>query len=158
MILNFVLLIWEERNLKCYEHARACQERARARRARKKPTSPPTIFRGAAGCVFVHKLQGEVTTAQVDTCTVYKKKYPSTGIPCTAVRVLDLKKCFWKVRSRTLRIIKTYNPYTKILNFVLLIWKERNLGRYEHARACRERARRARQKNPPALQHILVVQ
>jgi hypothetical protein len=35
----------------------------------------------------------------------------------------------------------------------LFIWGERNLGRYEHVRACRERAcaRRAR-KNPPALQ------
>ena len=44
MILNFVLLIWEERNLGCYEHARAGQERARARRARKKSTSPPTIY------------------------------------------------------------------------------------------------------------------
>jgi hypothetical protein len=44
MILNFVLLIWEERNLGCYENARACQERARVRRARKKSTSPPTIY------------------------------------------------------------------------------------------------------------------
>jgi hypothetical protein len=45
-------------------------------------------YSGAAGCgcVFVHKLQGKVTTAQVDTRTVYQKKYPSTGIPCTAVR------------------------------------------------------------------------
>ena len=47
-----------------------------------------------AGCVFVHKLQGKVTTAQVDTCTVYQKKYPNTGIPCTAVRVFGLKKLF----------------------------------------------------------------
>jgi hypothetical protein len=46
------------------------------------------------GCVFVHKLQGEVTTAQVDTCTVYQTKYPSTGIPCTTVRVFGLKKLF----------------------------------------------------------------
>ena len=50
--------------------------------------------RAAAGCVFVHKLQGKVTTAQVDTGTVYQKKYPSTGIPCTAVRVFGLKKLF----------------------------------------------------------------
>jgi hypothetical protein len=47
-------------------------------------------------------------------------------------------------------MIKTYDPYTKILNFILLIWEERNLGRYEHARACRERARGARETNPPA--------
>jgi hypothetical protein len=78
--------------------------------------------------------------------TVYKKKYPSTGIPCTAVRVFGLKTLFWKVTSTTLRIIKTYNPYTKILNFVLLIWEERNAGRYEHTRACRARARAARAK------------
>jgi hypothetical protein len=38
-------LVWEERNLGRYEHARACHERARARGAReKKSTSPPTIF------------------------------------------------------------------------------------------------------------------
>jgi hypothetical protein len=37
-------------------------------------------------CVFLHKLQGKVTTAQVDTRTVYQKKYPSTGIPCTGIR------------------------------------------------------------------------
>jgi hypothetical protein len=54
------------------------------------------------GCVFVHKLQGKVTTAQVDTRTVYQKKYPSTGIPCTAVRQVVLK-----IKSTTLRIIKT---------------------------------------------------
>jgi hypothetical protein len=54
--------------------------------------------------------------------------------------------------SSSIRIIKTYNPYTKILNFVLLIWEERNSRRYEHALACRERARAARaKKNPPAL-------
>ena len=41
-----------------------------------------------AAAFFLHNSQGEVTTAQVDTCTVYEKKYPSTGIPCTAVRVL----------------------------------------------------------------------
>ena len=39
------------------------------------PGPSSVLFRGAAagaaGCVFVHKLQGEVTTAQVDTCTVY---------------------------------------------------------------------------------------
>jgi hypothetical protein len=35
---------------------------------------------------------------------------------------------------------------TEILNFVLLSWAERNSGRYEHARACRARARRARHK------------
>ena len=27
--------------------------------------------------------RGKLTTVQVDTCTVYQKKYPSTGIPCT---------------------------------------------------------------------------
>jgi hypothetical protein len=53
-------------------------------------------------------------------------------------------------------MIKTYNPYAKILNFVLLTWEERNLGRYEHARACRARARAPRApKNPPALQGYL---
>ena len=41
-----------------------------------------------AAAFFLHNSQGEVTAAQVDTCTVYEKKYPSTGIPCTAVRVL----------------------------------------------------------------------
>jgi hypothetical protein len=36
-----------------------------------------------------------------------------------------------------------------ILNLVRLIWEERNSGRYEYARACRERARapRAPKKN-----------
>jgi hypothetical protein len=44
---------------------------------------------------FLHNLlQGKVTTAQVDRCTVYQKKYPNTGVPCTAVRVLDLKVIF----------------------------------------------------------------
>ena len=38
--------------------------------------------------------QGKVTKAQVDTTTVYQKKYPSTGIPCIAVRVLGLNKSF----------------------------------------------------------------
>jgi hypothetical protein len=36
---KFILSIWEERNLGRYEHARACRERARARRARNKSTS-----------------------------------------------------------------------------------------------------------------------
>ena len=109
------------------------------------PTALVSYYSGGC-CVFLHKLQRKVTTAQVDTRTVYKKKYPSTGIPCTAVRVFGLKTLFWKVRSTTLRIIKTYNPYTKILNFVLLIWEERNSGCYDYARACRERARAARAK------------
>ena len=40
MILNFVLLIWEERNSGRYEHARACRERVRAPRARQKIHQP----------------------------------------------------------------------------------------------------------------------
>jgi hypothetical protein len=40
MILNFVLLIGEERNSGRYEHARACRERARAPRAPKKIHQP----------------------------------------------------------------------------------------------------------------------
>jgi hypothetical protein len=56
--------------------------------------------------------------------------------------------------------MKTYNPYMKILNFVLLIWEERNSGCYEHARACRERARapRAPKKStsPPQLFHFFM--
>jgi hypothetical protein len=49
------------------------------------------------GCVFVQKLQGKVTTAQVDPRTVYQKKSPSLGIPCTAVRVFGLKKLFLSI-------------------------------------------------------------
>ena len=30
----------------------------------------------------------------IQSCTVYQKKYPSTGIPCTAVRVFGSKKYF----------------------------------------------------------------
>ena len=62
------------------------------------------------------------------------------------------------IRFKKVKIIKTYNPYTKILNFVLLIWEERNSGRYEHARACRERVRapRALQKiHQPSIDIIL---
>jgi Na+-translocating ferredoxin:NAD+ oxidoreductase RNF subunit RnfB len=50
MSLNFVLLIWEERNLGCYEHARACQERARAARA-KKIHQPSNDIRNSKLCV-----------------------------------------------------------------------------------------------------------
>jgi hypothetical protein len=46
MIPNFVLLIWEEQNLGYYEHARACRERARARRARNNPPAFTTILIG----------------------------------------------------------------------------------------------------------------
>ena len=69
-------------------------------------------------------------------CTKKSTRVPVSPVPSTGIR-------FKKVK-----IIKTYNPYTKILNFVLLIWEERNSGRYEHARACRERVRapRAREK------------
>jgi hypothetical protein len=38
-----------------------------------------------------------------------------------------------------------------------LIWEEQNSGRYEHARACRERARDARETNPPAFTTIRVL-
>jgi hypothetical protein len=31
------------------------------------------------------------STSRYRTCTVYRKKDPCTGIPCTTVRVLDLK-------------------------------------------------------------------
>jgi hypothetical protein len=56
------------------------------------------LFRAAAGCVFVHDWQGEVTTAQVDTCTVYwKNTYMYPSVPNTAVRVRGLNKLFWKV-------------------------------------------------------------
>jgi hypothetical protein len=40
MLLNFVLLIWEERNSGRYEHVRACREQARAPRASKKVHQP----------------------------------------------------------------------------------------------------------------------
>jgi hypothetical protein len=73
--------------------------------------------------------QGKVTKAQVDTTTVYQKKYPSTGIPCIAVRVLGLNKSFWKVFYGWI-----YNPYN---------W-------FTQPRARRGRARRAR-NNPPAI-------
>jgi uncharacterized protein (TIGR03382 family) len=39
-------LSWDERKLGRYEHARACRERARAPRAPKQSTSPPTILFG----------------------------------------------------------------------------------------------------------------
>ncbi len=76
--------------------------------------------------------QGNVTKAQVDTTTVYKKKDPSTGIPCIAVRVLGLNKSFWKVFYGWI-----YNPYN---------W------------FTQPRARRARKKptSPPTLLIILV--
>ena len=45
MILNFVLLIWEERNLGCYEHARACRERVHAPRASEKTHQPSNDIR-----------------------------------------------------------------------------------------------------------------
>ena len=80
--------------------------------------------------------QGKVTKAQVDTTTVYQKKYPSTGIPCIAVRVLGLNKSFWKVFYGWI-----YNPYN---------W-------FTQPRARRARARRAR-NNPPALQQLFTLQ
>jgi hypothetical protein len=56
--------------------ARVPRARARAARAKKNPPALQRYFRAGAaagaGCVFVHKLQREVTTAQVDTCTVYE--------------------------------------------------------------------------------------
>jgi hypothetical protein len=61
---------------------------------------PALVLHYSGGCasmlrvLFVHKLQGKATTVQVDKCTVYAKKYPSTGIPCTAVQVLGLNKLF----------------------------------------------------------------
>jgi len=80
--------------------------------------------------------QGKVTKAQVDTTTVYQKKYPSTGIPCIAVRVLGLNKSFWKVFYGWI-----YNPYN---------W-------FTQPRARRARARRAR-NNPSALQQLFTLQ
>jgi hypothetical protein len=38
------LFIWEKRNSGRYEHARACHERARARRARNNPPAFTTII------------------------------------------------------------------------------------------------------------------
>jgi hypothetical protein len=35
----------------------------------------------------------------------------------------------------------------------LFVWEERNSGRYEHVRACRERARAARAKQSTSLNH-----
>ena len=80
-------------------------------------------------------------------CTKKSTRVPVSPVPSTGIR-------FKKVK-----IIKTYNPYTKILNFVLLIWEERNLERYEHARACRERVRapRARQKIHQSSNDIIFV-
>jgi hypothetical protein len=77
-----VLLSWAERNLGRYEHARTRRARAHARHHttdfpnidhRQKIHQPSPLFgvlRVCCCCVFVHKLQGEVTTAQVDTRTV----------------------------------------------------------------------------------------
>ena len=47
-----------------------------------------------------------VTTAQVDTRTVYQKKYPSTGIPCTAVRVFGL------ISTAVFRLVALHVPVT----------------------------------------------
>ena len=67
---------------------------------------PDEIF-GILFPEFLKKFkQGKVTKAQVDTTTVYQKKYPSTSIPCIAVRVLGLNKSFWKVFYGWI-----YNPY-----------------------------------------------
>ncbi len=101
---------------------------------------------GAAGAFLCISYRGKLLQHKLIRvqCTKKSTRVPVSPVPSTGIR-------FKKVK-----IIKTYNPYTKILNFVLLIWEERNSGRYEHARACRERARarRARQKrstSPPTI-------
>ena len=80
-ILNSVLLRWAERNLGRYEHARARRTRARAPRAPYDSVLRSYYSCCCCGCVFVHKLQGKVTTAQVDTCTLYQKKVPKYRYP-----------------------------------------------------------------------------
>ena len=89
------------------------------------------MLRGAFLCISYRGKLRQHKLIRVQ-CTKKSTRIPVSPVPSTGIR-------FKKVK-----IIKTYNPYTKILNFVLLIWEERNSGRYEHARVCRERARAPR--------------
>jgi hypothetical protein len=65
--------------------------------------------------IFCTVDRGKLTTAQVETCTVYEKKYPRTGIPWTFCATADQilliivpqygysvqKSCFWNVFTVT---------------------------------------------------------
>ena len=66
-ILNFVLLIWKERNSGRYEHARACRERARAPRAPKKSTSPLRIF---STRVYIPQTMASSNAVPTTSCVV----------------------------------------------------------------------------------------
>jgi hypothetical protein len=93
------------------------------------PGPSSVLFWEGAGAFLCIRYRGKLrqhTLIRVQ-CTKKSTRVPVSPVPSTGIR-------FKKVK-----IIKTYNPYTKILKFVLLIWEERNSGRYEHARACRER-------------------
>jgi hypothetical protein len=74
MILNFVLMIWEEQNLGRYEHARACRERARATRAAKQIHQPSKdIIRNSKlcvlGCVYTHSCTDTMAACVHSVCT-----------------------------------------------------------------------------------------
>jgi hypothetical protein len=54
------------------------------------------------GCPFSVIDTGKLLQYKLIHLHYTKKKYPSTGIPCTPVRVFDLKNLF----------LKRFNPYT----------------------------------------------
>jgi hypothetical protein len=61
-----------------YETYNPCQPRT-CHGQKNPPALQGYYFRACGVLRFSAQLTGEVTTAQVDTCTVYQKKYPSTG-------------------------------------------------------------------------------
>jgi hypothetical protein len=98
------------------------------------------LLRGAFLCISYRGKLRQHKLIRIQ-CTKKSTRIPVSPVPSTGIR-------FKKVK-----IIKIYNPYTKILNFVLLIWEERNSGRYEHVRAsaCARRARAKKHTSPPTI-------
>jgi hypothetical protein len=71
---NFVLLVWEERNSGGYEHARACRERARERRA------PKTIHQ-PSNDIFFYSIKKEVLPQMFSTHTPKVAHSPCNSAP-----------------------------------------------------------------------------
>ena len=64
-----------------------------------------SYYSGAAGTFFCINDKGKLLQYKLIHVHCTKKKYPSTGIPCTPVRVFGFKKLF----------LKPYNPYTSFV-------------------------------------------
>ena len=99
MILNFVLLIWEEQNLGCYEHAHACQERAKkiCQPSNDIPGPRQLLFPCGCGVRFSAQLTGESYYSTSWYVYSVLKKVPEYRYPLYRSTGIGLKKLFLSI-------------------------------------------------------------